>query len=116
MSNIEEKAFREMIGLDTKFNSRIRGILSDIESDSNLFNKKPSEVKYGSKADFGDYKVVEYSDYVFVYNKDSVYALISVYELHGFEIIVEKDLIVVYGHEEVVLFFLDGTLKSIRTR
>ena len=111
-----EKTFREMIGLDTKSNYDMEDILSDIKSDSKLFNIKPSEVKWGGLKKIGDYNVVMYREYVLVYNEEKVFSLMSVYEINSFEIIPEKELVIVYGHEEIILYFLDGTMKKIRTR
>lgn len=113
---MEEKRFRDMIDSDAKSNYEIKDILRDISSNEKYFSKKPSEIKWGGLRKFGDYNVVMYEDYVLVYNQDKVIAIISVYELNGFEVISEKELVIVYGHEQIVLFFLDGTMKKIRTR
>jgi hypothetical protein len=111
-----EKTFREMIGLETKSNYNIEDILNDIKSDEKGFNIKPSEVKWGGKTSLGNYDVVMYRQYVLVYDKEKVHAILSVYEINSFETIPEKELLVVYGHETIVLYFLDGTLKEIATR
>lgn len=113
---MEEKTFREMIGPHTKSNYDIEDILSDMKSDSEYFNIKPSEVKWGGLKKLGDYNVVMYREYVLVYNEERVFSLMSVYEINSFETVEEKELVVVYGHEEIILYFLDGTLKKIRTR
>lgn len=115
MNNME-KTFREMIGPDTKSNYNIEDILNDIKSDEEKFNIKPSEVKWGGKTNIGDYEILMYRQYVLIYNKEKVIAILSVYEIHDFSVIKEKELIVVYGHETIVLYFLDGTLEQIATR
>ena len=113
---MEEKRFRDMIDLSTKSNYEIKDILHDIKSNKKHLSKKPSEIKWGGLKKLGNYNVVMYEDYVFVYNEEKVFAIISVYEMNGFEVIPEKYLVVVYGSEDVVFYFVDGFLKKINTR
>lgn len=42
--------------------------------------------------------------------------LVTFYEPHGATFIEGKDLFVAYGHEDVVLLFPDGEIKTIHTR
>lgn len=113
---MEEKKFRDMIDSDTKSNYDIEDVLSKIKKDEKFLDIEPSKVEYGGLTTIGDYDVVMYRSYVFVYNKDRVFAIMSAYELNSFEVVIEKDLVVVYGREQVVLYFLDGFLTQIHTR
>ena len=108
-----EKTFREMIGPNTKSNFDIKKVLED---DEKYLNINPSKVQYGGNKKIGIYEVVNYQGDVIVYSKTEVAVVISVYEGNGFEIVKEKELVVAYGHEEIVLYLLDGTIKTIRTR
>lgn len=113
---MEEKKFRDMIDSNTKSNYDIDGVISEIKNDKKFLDIKPSEVKWGGLKTIGDYSVVMYRSYVLVYNKERVFAIISVYEINSFDIISEKDLVAVYGHEDVVLYFLDGFITTISTK
>ena len=113
---MEEKKFRDMIDSNTKSNYDIENILSEIKKDEKYLDIKPSEVKWGGLENIGDYSVVMYRSEVLVYNKERVFAIISVYEINSFDIIPEKDLVAVYGREDVVLYFLDGFITTISTK
>lgn len=62
-------------------------------------------------------RIVHKHDFIIViFNDQEIKRVIRIYEVHGFDIMEEKELIIVYGHETIALYFLDGTYKDIYTR
>lgn len=65
---------------------------------------------------FGEFIIYNKHDDYFLCTKTELIYHASVYNLFDHNLISEKGLLVIYGHEEIVLFFIDGTVKSIHTR
>lgn len=65
---------------------------------------------------FGEYMIYTFRDDYFLCTKTEMVYHASVYDHYGYNLTLDKGLLVIYGKEEIVLFFDDGRVKSIETR
>lgn len=65
---------------------------------------------------FGKYSILYYRDNYFLFSGSEMKYHISLYESHGHDLNKEKGVFIVYGHEQIVCVFTDGTTKEIRTK
>lgn len=65
---------------------------------------------------FGEYSILYHRDNYFLFSGNEMKYHVSLYESHGHNLNSEKGLFIIYGHEQIVCLFNDGTSKEIRTR
>lgn len=65
---------------------------------------------------FGKYSIYELNEEYFVCDETDLIIHATVYEHHGHNLMLEKGLFIIYGWEDIICIFNDGTLKSIATR
>jgi len=101
-------------------NNEYENLINNINEDESYLNFDVTKLRvFDDSINDKGHKFCGNYDEVFIMNKDltEVVAYFSVCEQHGFHQVKDNGLIVIYGHEEIILYFYnEEKYESIRTR
>lgn len=109
----EPTTLREAITKDTKSNCDYENEKFEF-SDSYLNTELAKMTTLTNK--FGEYSILYYRDNYFLFSGIEMKYHILLNESHGHDLNLEKGVLIIYGHEQIVCVFTDGTLTEIHTR